>query len=107
MRSPFNAEEIQNVPEESGIYCLFQEQDLVYVGRTAPRSTLKRELEHALRLSMADEEMEATHFDFEPTKTPKTRATEELRSFYETFGRLPLYNQPQSSSLKQGAELRR
>jgi len=107
MRTRFNAEEIQKVPQESGIFTLFREQDLVYIGRTAPRSTLKRELEHALRLSMADEEMEATHFSYELTKTPKTRATEELRSFYEMWGRLPLYNRPQSSSLKQGAELRR
>jgi len=107
MRALFNAEEIQKVPSESGIFTLFHEQDLVYIGRTAPRSTLKRELEHALRLSMADEEMEATHFDFELTRSPKTRAVEELRAFYETWGRLPLYNRPQTSTLKQGAELQR
>ena len=107
MRMKFNAEEIRKVPDESGIFCLFREQDLVYIGRTAPRSTLKRELEHALRLSMADEEMEATHFSHEVTKSPKTRAAEELRSFYEAQGRLPLYNRPHTSILKQGAELQR
>jgi hypothetical protein len=106
MRETFNAEEIQKVPEESGIFCLFQEQDLVYVGRTAPRTHLRSELLYALRMAMADD-MLATHFSFEPTKSPKTRAGEELRSFYETFGRLPLYNRPQSSLLKQGAELQR
>lgn len=106
MRARFTEEEVQKVPEESGIFTLYQEQDLVYVGRTAPRSNLRKDLLHALAVAMADD-MLATHFTFEPTVSPKTRASEELRSFYETFGRLPLYNQPHSSSLKQGAELRR
>ena len=106
MRSPFNAEEIQNVPEESGIYCLFQEQDLVYIGRTAPRTTLKGELQHALKMAMADD-MLASDFTFEQTASPKTRAGEELRSYYEAWGRLPLYNRPHGFSVRQRAELRR
>lgn len=106
MRELFNAEEIQKVPEESGIFCLFQEQDLVYIGRTAPRTHLRSELLYALKMAMADD-MLASHFSFEPTRSPKTRAVEELRSFYETWGRLPLYNQPHGFSLHQDAELRR
>ena len=106
MRERFTAEEIQKVPEEAGIFCLFQEQDLVYIGRTAPRSTLKSELQHALKMAMADD-MLASHFSFESTISPKTRATEELRSYYEAWGRLPLYNQPHGFSLRQPAELRR
>jgi hypothetical protein len=106
MRQRFTAEDLQNVPEESGIYCLFQDRDLVYIGRTAPRAGLRSELEHALRIAMADD-MHATHFTFEVTRIPKTRAVEELRAFYETFGRLPLYNSPQSLEMHQRADLRR
>ena len=106
MRERFNAEEIQKVPEEAGIFCLFQEQDLVYIGRTAPRSTLKGELQHALKMAMADD-MLASHFTFELTRTPKTRAAEELRSYYADWGRLPLYNQPHGLPLGERAELRR
>ena len=106
MRELFNADEIQKVPEQAGIFCLFQEQDLVYIGRTAPRTNLRSELLYALKMAMADD-MLASHFSFELTTSPKTRAAEELRSYYEAWGRLPLYNQPHGFSLHAGAELRR
>lgn len=106
MRQRFAPEDVKNVPEESGIFCLYQDRDLVYIGRTAPRNGLRSELEHALLIAMAAD-MHATHFTFELTKSPKTRANEELRSFYETFGRLPLYNRPHAVDLQQRAELRR
>jgi hypothetical protein len=106
MRLRFVGEDVQNVPDEPGIFCLYQDRDLVYIGRTSPRNGLRTELEHALRVAMADD-MRATHFTYEINKNPKTRAVEELRSFYETWGRLPLYNRPHSIAPLQGAELRR
>ena len=101
----FSSEEVRNVPEESGIFCLFQDRDLVYIGRTSPRTGLRSELDNALRMATA-EGIRATHFTFEPTNSPKTRSTEELRSFYETWGRLPLYNRPHATAIRQRAELR-
>jgi len=106
MRQRFASDDVQHVPEEPGIYCLYQDRDLVYIGRTPPRIGLRSELQHALAIAMAAD-MHATHFTFELTKNPKTRANEELRSFYETFGRLPLYNRPHAVDLQQRAELRR
>ena len=102
----FNSDDIQNVPDESGIFCLFHDRDLVYIGRTAPRTGLRTELEHALRMAMA-EDMHALHFTFELTLHPKTRANEELRDYYETWGRLPQYNRPHATALQQRTELRR
>src|SRR5262245_12578904 len=104
MRQRFAQEDIKNAPEEPGIYCLFQDRDLVYIGRTAPRTTLREELVRALQMG---DEIQATHFTYELSKSPKTRANEELRSFYETWGRLPLYNRPHAVDLRQRAELRR
>ena len=106
MRYRFAEEDFQNVPEQSGIFFLFHERDLVYIGRTAPSNGLKTELEHALRMAMA-EDMEVTHFSFELTKSPKTRAAEELRSYFENWGRLPQYNRPQGVAFQQRFELRR
>jgi hypothetical protein len=106
MRQRFEAEDVDNVPEEAGIFCLYHDRDLVYIGRTAPRNGLRTELQHALRMAMADD-MHASHFTFELTKNPKTRANEELRAFYETWGRLPHYNRANSITLQQRAELRR
>jgi len=106
MRQRFAQEDIQNVPDDSGIFELYHERDLVYIGRTPPSSGLKSELEHALRLA-AVEDMDVTHFTFELTKSPKTRAAEELRSYFENWGRLPQYNRPQGVAFQQRVELRR
>lgn len=106
MQIPFTEDEVVKVPEEAGIFSLLQERDLVYIGRTAPRSNLRTELLHALSVARADDLL-ASHFTFELTKTPKTRATEELRSYYEAWGRLPVYNQPHGLPLGERAELRR
>ena len=83
---------VQAVPEESGIFILWDHSHPVYVGRTAPRSNLRAELEHALTLTML-EDLSVTHFSFEVTPAPKTRAAEELRSHFERWGSLPRYNE--------------
>src|ERR1041384_3812887 len=50
MRLHFAEQHVQNVPETPGIFCLWDNQHLVYVGRTAPRSNLRAELHHALTM---------------------------------------------------------
>ena len=92
MRLRFVEQYMQNVPEASGIFCLWDNQHLVYVGRTAPRSNLRAELRHALTMAMVDD-MCATHFSYEETSTPKTRAAEELRDHFHRWGALPRYNE--------------
>src|SRR5437660_611990 len=81
MHLRFEDKHVQEVPEKSGIFCLWDHTHLVYVGRTAPRSNLRAEVQHALTMAMA-EDLSATHFTYEVTTTPKTRAAEELRDFY-------------------------
>ena len=92
MRLHFVEQHVQKVPETPGIFCLWDNQHLVYVGRTAPRSNLRAELHHALTVAMADD-LCATHFTYEVTKVPKTRAAEELREHFERWGALPRYNE--------------
>jgi hypothetical protein len=92
MNLRFTEQYVLQVPAESGMFCLWHHANLVYVGRTAPRSTLREELRHALTMAMAGD-MSATHFSFEVTKTPKTRAAEELRDHYARWGSLPRYNE--------------
>lgn len=83
---------VQAVPEEPGIFILWEHSLPVYIGRTAPRSNLRAELEHALTMTML-EDLSVSHFSFEVTPTPKTRAAEELRSYFERWGALPRYNE--------------
>ena len=92
MRLHFAEQDVQNVPEAPGIFCLWDSQHLVYIGRTAARSNLRAELHHALTMAMA-EDMSATHFTYELTAAPKTRAAEVLREHFERWGALPRYNE--------------
>jgi hypothetical protein len=92
MRLRFNEQYVQSVPESPGIFGLCDNRHLVYVGRSAPRSNLRAELRHALTVAMAAD-LSATHFSYEVTNTPKTRAAEELREHYERWGALPRYNE--------------
>ena len=92
MNQRFEDKHVQSVPEKSGTFCLWDHAHLVYVGRTAPRSNLRAELNHALTMAMA-EDMSCTHFSYEVTATPKTRAAEQLRDHFERWGALPRYNE--------------
>jgi hypothetical protein len=102
MRLPFAAQYVQAVPQEAGIFILWDHSHPVYVGRTAPRSNLRAELDHALTMAML-EDLSVTHFSFELTAAPKTRAEEELRDHFERWGSLPRYNQ---STAHEGGVLR-
>ena len=97
MRLRFAENCLQAVPEEHGIFILWDHSHPVYIGRTAPRSHLRGELDHALTMAML-EDLSVTHFSFEVTPSPKTRAAEELRSHFERWGSLPRYNQRTPSS---------
>ena len=92
MNLRFEDKHVQAVPQKSGVFCLWDHAHLVYVGRTAPRSHLRAELNHALTMAMA-EDLSCTHFSYEVTATPKTRAEEQLRDHYERWGSLPRYNE--------------
>ncbi len=104
MHRRFEDKHVRAVPEKSGIFCLWDHAHLVYVGRTAPLSTLRAELNHALTMAMA-EEMTCTHFSYELTATPKTRAAEALRDHFERWGALPRYNEARPAT-HEGAVLR-
>jgi hypothetical protein len=104
MNLRFEDKHVQEVPEQPGIFCLWDHALLVYVGRTAPRTNLRAEVQHALTMAMA-EDLCATHFTYEITSTPKTRAAEELRDYFERWGSLPRYNEARPAH-DEGAVLR-
>ena len=104
MHRRFEDKHVQSVPEKPGVFCLWDHAHLVYVGRTAPRSTLRAELDHALTMAMA-EDISCTHFSYEVTSSPKTRAAQTLRDYFERWGTLPRYNETRPAS-DEGAVLR-
>lgn len=104
MHLRFEENHVRRAPEKPGIFCLWDHTHLVYVGRTAPRTNLRDELHHALTMAMA-EDMACTHFTYEVTTTPMTRAAQELREHFERWGTLPRYNEARPAH-REGTVLR-
>ena len=92
MNLRFENKHVQAAPGKPGVFCLWDHAHLVYVGRTAPRSNLRAELSHALTIAMA-EDLSCTHFSYEVTRMPKTRAAKALSDYLERWGTLPRYNE--------------
>ena len=64
MRLQFVEKYVQSVPDQPGIFTLWDHSHPVYIGRTAPRSNLRAELDHALTMAMA-EDLSVTHFSLQ------------------------------------------
>jgi len=93
LRWHFDAETLRDVPEGPGVCTLWSSHELVYIGRTEGNSTLRDLLRSFLGARV-------THFTWEVTVTPKTRAGDLLDTYLEKYGRLPRYNE--AAMLKSG-----
>ncbi|MCD6044643.1 MAG: hypothetical protein K0R40_4246 [Burkholderiales bacterium] len=85
LRWRFDSETLRDVPEGPGVCCLWSGQELVYIGRTEGNTTLRDLLRSFLGARV-------THFTWEVTVTPKTRAGDLLDVYLEKHGRLPRLN---------------
>ena len=86
LRWRFDAEVLRDVPEAPGVCTLWSGNELVYIGRTEGNTTLRDLLRSFLGAAV-------THFTWEVTVTPKTRAGDLLDSYLAKHGRLPRYNE--------------
>lgn len=91
LRWRFDAENLRDVPDGPGVFTLWDDGELVLIGRTEG-STVLRELLRELLQSVREQQVPATHFTWEITTTPRTRAGDLLNAFLEKYGRLPRYN---------------
>jgi DNA polymerase-3 subunit epsilon len=81
-----NKENINNLPDESGVYFLYQEGDiLVYIGKAI--SIKQRVLQH-------DKEKEFSRIGYELTHYSRARKLENelLKVYLKEHGQLPYYN---------------
>ena len=88
LRWRFDAETLRDVPEGPGVFTLWSGNEMLYIGRTEGNATLRDRLRAVLRAGVP-----VTHFTWEVTVTPKTRAGDLLSSCMEKSGRLPRYNE--------------
>jgi excinuclease UvrABC nuclease subunit len=81
---------VQGAPDNAGLYALWQDGELIYVGRAV--SIRERLVEH-LRRRVCPCTEQATHYSWELSLRPATREVEFLEVYKTRHGRLPLCNE--------------
>ena len=77
-------------PDNAGLYALWQDGVMIYIGRAA--SIRARLVEHLQRRVCPCTE-QATHYSWELSLRPATREVEVLEQFKQRHGRLPRCNE--------------
>jgi hypothetical protein len=90
-----DADSIRGTPRTQGVFGLWDEGEIVYIGATERGVFLPDALRELLQLKRRGV-IQATHFTWEITITPRSWAGELLRLHFNTHGSLPLYNQASS-----------
>jgi hypothetical protein len=91
-----DSDSIRGTPKTQGVFGLWDEGQIVYIGATERNVYLPDALRELLTLKRRGI-IHATHFTWEITITPRSWAGELLRLHFNKFGALPLYNQPSSA----------
>jgi hypothetical protein len=89
-------ESIRGTPKTQGVFGLWDEDAIVYIGSTERNVFLPDALRQLLTLKRRGI-IQATHFTWEITITPRSWAGELLRLHFNKYGCLPLYNQSTSA----------
>jgi len=91
----FDPDSIRGTPRTQGVFGLWDEDQIVYIGATGPSVYLPEALSELLTLNRRAI-IQVTHFTWEITITPRSWAGELLRLHFNKYGAFPLYNQPAS-----------
>jgi hypothetical protein len=91
-----DAESIRGTPRTQGVFGLWNEDQVVYIGATERSVFLPDALRELLQLKRRGI-IQATHFTWEITITPRSWAGELLRLHFNQHGVLPLYNRAASA----------
>jgi hypothetical protein len=91
----FDADSIRGTPRTQGVFGLWDDGQIVYIGATERSRYLPDALRELLALKRRGV-IRASHFTWEITITPRSWAGELLRLHFNKHGALPLYNRPAS-----------
>jgi hypothetical protein len=92
----FDADSVRSTPKTQGVFGLWDDTRIVYIGATERNVFMPDALRELLALKRSGV-IQATHFTWEITITPRSWAGELLRLHFNRYGSLPLYNQPASA----------
>lgn len=95
LRWSFNTDAVRDIPEQQGVFTLWDANECVYIGHTPRNTTLRDQLRAHLGLQEQGT-IDASQFTWETTPTPKTREGDLLQVYLDKHGRLPRYNRPDS-----------
>lgn len=99
-----DADAIRATPRTQGVFGLWDDEELVYIGTTERGAFLPEALERLLKLKQQGL-ISASHFTWEITITPRSWSAELLRVYFNEHGALPRYNRSETP-LPDGAETR-
>ena len=100
-RYPFTRGALAGAPADPGVYALFDNGELVYVGRAEPPSGIQaRLLEHFFALR---EPSEVTHYSWEICRDPATRQTELIREHERRHVLPPRFNRGPTANRRTAA----
>jgi lipid-binding SYLF domain-containing protein len=96
---PFTAEQLAAAPAATGVYFLYRNERVIYIGVAVHGSGIRQELHNHLRGSYGAGTQEATAFRYELTRDPVVAKHEYLRIHQAAYGgRLPACNTPQPAA---------
>ena len=78
-------------PEEPGVYALWRDDELIFLGRASQGATIRARITEQLDAPCSCTRG-ATHYSWELALQPAAREAEVLREFQVRFGRLPRCN---------------
>jgi hypothetical protein len=91
--APFTPEEVALAPAAPGVYFLYRNERLIYIGIAVHGSGIRQELERHLRGIYGTGTRAATSFDYELTRDPVVVSAQYLQAHMARHGgRLPSFN---------------
>ncbi len=94
--TPFSTEYLAAAPAASGVYFLYRNERLIYIGVAVHGTGIRQELDNHLRGSYGTATQAATAFRYELTRDPVVAKHQYLKVHKARFGgRLPLCNAPE------------
>ncbi len=90
---PFTARLVAGAPEEAGVYALWQDGEIIYIGHAQGRDvTIRSQLVDHFTGTLSPCTRRATHYSWEISLQPARREDELLREYQLRNARLPRCN---------------
>ena len=91
--NPFTDLMVSIVPKRAGVFALWDEKGIIYIGAADGVEGLRGELERLLRHEYPLAIQDICHFQVEACSDPDQRQQEILDKYQRKHGHSPLYNQ--------------